>query len=153
LLSASTTLNYLTNASGAPMSLTNPVRILGNLGGIMLIAGLALVVYRISVDTDKREVTSAPDYLFIGLLLLAGFSGFLSEYVSEIDAVAWMYGVYVAHLLLSAALLLLAPFTRFVHALGRPIIRLSERYLEALNQQGIVIPSELTVMPLLKEAK
>jgi hypothetical protein len=153
LLSASTALNYITNASGGPLSLTNPVRILGNLGGIMLIAGLAIVVYRISADGDKREVTFGPDYLFIGLLLFAGLSGFLSEYTSEIDAVAWIYGVYVTHLLCSAALLLLAPFTRFIHAFGRPIIRLSERYLEALNQQGIAMPSELTVIPLLKEAE
>jgi hypothetical protein len=153
LLSASTALNYITNASGGPLPLTNPVRTLGNLGGIMLIAGLAIVVYRISTDSDKREVTLAPDYLFIGLLLLAGLTGFLSEYVSEIDAVTWIYGVYLTHLLSSAALLLLAPFTRFIHAFGRPIIRLSERYLEALNQQGIMIPSELTVMPLLSEGE
>lgn len=153
LLSASTTVNYVTNASGGPLSLINPVRILGNLGGIMLIAGLAIVVYRISTDSDKREVTLGPDYLFIGFLLLAGLTGFLSEYASEIDAVTWIYGVYVVHLLSSAVLLLLAPFTRFVHAIGRPIIRLSERYLEALNQQGIVTPSELTVMPLLSEGE
>jgi len=153
MLSASTALDYVTNAAGGPLPLADPVRILGNFGGILLIAGLAVVLYRIIADGDKREVTFAPDYLFIGLLLLAGLTGFLSEYASEINAVAWIYGVYVVHLLSSAALLLLAPFTRFIHAFGRPIIRLSERYLEALNQHGIVIPSELTVMPLLSEGE
>jgi nitrate reductase gamma subunit len=153
MLSASTALNYITNSAGGPLPLVDPVRILGNAGGVLLMAGLAIVVYRIIADSDKREVTLAPDYLFIGLLLLAGLTGFLSEYASEINAVAWIYGVYVVHLLSSAALLLLAPFTRFIHAFGRPIIRLSERYLEALNQHGIVIPSELTVMPLLSEGE
>lgn len=153
MLSASTALNYITNAAGGPLPLVHPVRILGNLGGVLLIAGLAIVVYRIIADSDKREVTLVPDYLFIGLLLLAGLTGFLSEYASEINAVAWIYGVYVVHLLSSAALLLLAPFTRFIHAVGRPIIRLSERYLEALNRQGIVIPSEITVTPLLEQGE
>jgi nitrate reductase gamma subunit len=117
----------------------------------LFIAGLAIVVYQVIADSDKREVTLGPDYLFIGLLLLAGLTGFLSEYASEINAVAWIYGVYVVHLLSSAALLLLAPFTRFIHAFGRPIIRLSERYLEALNRQGIIVPSEITVPPLLEQ--
>jgi hypothetical protein len=153
MLSASTTLDYITNAAGDALPLVDPVRILGNLGGVLLIAGLAIVLYQIIADDDKREVTFAPDYLFIGLLLLAGLTGFLSEYASEINAVAWIYGVYVVHLLSSAALVLLAPFTRFIHAFGRPIIRLSERYLEALNRKGIVIPSEITVVPILGQGE
>jgi nitrate reductase gamma subunit len=133
------------------MPLSNPVRILGNLGGAMLLIGLLLVVYQVGVDRDKREVTLAADYFFIGLLLLASITGFLAEITSEFDALTWIYGVYVIHLLSSAALLILAPFTRFIHAFGRPVIRLAERYLEALTQQGIVKPSEVTVVPLLRE--
>lgn len=151
LLAASTTVNYLTNPTGGPLPLTDPVRILGNAGGVMLVVGLLIVVYRICADPEKREVTYGADYLFIGLLLLAAGTGFGSEFASELNAVAWTYGVYVIHLLSSAAILLVAPFSRFVHAFGRPVIRLSERYLEALSREGIVKPSEMTAVPLLRE--
>jgi hypothetical protein len=150
-LSASTTLNYITNPRGGPLALTDPVRILGNLGGVMLLGGLLIMLFRISTDQDKREVTQSADYLFLGLLLLATAAGFFSEFASQFDAAEWMYGIYAIHLISSAALLILAPFTRFIHAFGRPVIRLGERYLEALSREGIVKPSEITVVPLLSE--
>jgi nitrate reductase gamma subunit len=71
--------------------------------------------------------------------------------VSELDAVASVYPVYAVHLAASAMLLLLAPFTRFIHAFGRSVIRLSERYLEALAREQLVKPMELAVTPLLVE--
>jgi len=152
LLSASTALNYVTNPGGGLLPLTDPVRILGNLGGLILLAGLVIVILLISMDPNKREVTFAADYLFGALLVLAGVTGFLTEFVSELNAVEWIYAVYVIHLLSSAALLVLAPFTRFIHAFGRPVIRLAERYIEALSRDGLMKPSEITVMPLLSEA-
>jgi hypothetical protein len=150
-LSASTTLNYITNPRGGPLPLTDAVRILGNLGGVMLLGGLLIILLQISTDVDKREVTHSADYLFLGLLLLAAATGFFSEFASQFDAVEWMYGIYAIHLISSAALLILAPFTRFIHAFGRPVIRLAERYLEALSQEGIVKPSEINVVPLLSQ--
>jgi hypothetical protein len=152
-LTASTTLNYLTNPEGGPLPITDTVRILGNLGGAMLLSGLLIVLFRISSDRDKREVTFGADYLFIGLLLAATVTGFLSEFASEFNSVEWIFLVYVTHLFLSAALLILAPFSKFIHAFGRPVIRLAERYLEALSQQGIVKPSEVTIIPLLSEER
>jgi len=151
LLMLSTTTNWLTNPTGGPLPLTNPVRLLGNLGGVMLLVGLLAALYRIGANADKRETTFGPDYLFMATLLIAGVTGFLTEFVSEWNFTEWMYGVYALHLLGSAALLLLAPFTKFIHAFGRSVIRLSERYLEALSQAGLLRPAELASMPLLIE--
>ena len=117
----------------------------------MILVGLTIVIYRARVDEEKRTYTFAADYFFISLLLLATLTGFLTEFASELNAVEWIYGVYVIHLVASAALLLLAPFTRFIHALGRPVIRLSERYMEALSREGLLKPLEITSMPLLGE--
>lgn len=150
-LAASTTINYVTNPSGGPLPLTSTVRLLGNLGGVMILVGLTIVIYRARVDEEKRTYTFAADYFFISLLLLATLTGFLTEFASELNAVEWIYGVYVIHLVASAALLLLAPFTRFIHAFGRPVIRLSERYMEALSREGLLKPLEITSMPLLGE--
>lgn len=148
-LVASTTINYITNPSGGSVSLTNIVRVLGNIGGVMILVGLAIVVYRARMDENKRTYTFAADYFFITLLLLATLTGFLTEFSAELNAAEWIYGVYVIHLLSSAVLLLLAPFTRFIHAFGRPVIKLSERYLEALGREGLLKPLEITSIPLL----
>ena len=101
----------------------------------MLLSGLLIVLFRISTDRDKREVTFGADYRFIGLLLATTVTGFLGEFASEFNSVEWIFLVYATHLFLSAALLILAPFKKFIHAFGRPVIRLAERYLEALSQQ------------------
>jgi nitrate reductase gamma subunit len=148
-LVASTTTNYINNPSGGWLPLTNIVRLLGNLGGVMILLGLAIVIYRARMDENKRTYTFAADYFFLTLLLLATLTGFLTEFASELNAVELIYGVYVIHLLASAALLLLAPFTRFIHAFGRPVIKLSERYLEALGHEGLLKPLEITTIPLL----
>jgi hypothetical protein len=150
-LAASTTLNYITNPQGGPLPLTDAVRIMGNLGGIMLLGALLIILLQISTDLEKREVTHSADYLFLGLLLLATATGFCSEFAGQFDVIEWVYGIYTIHLISAAALLILAPFTRFIHAFGRPVIRLAERYLEALSREGIVRPSEITVVPLLSE--
>lgn len=150
-LAASTTINYITNPSGGSLPLASTVRLLGNLGGVMILVGLTIVIYRARVDEEKRTYTFAADYFFIILLLLATLTGFLTEFASELNAVEWIYAVYIIHLVASAALLLLAPFTRFIHAFGRPVIRLSERYLEALSREGLLKPLEITSMPLLGE--
>jgi nitrate reductase gamma subunit len=150
-LVGSTTVDYLTNPTGGPLPPMTIVRVLGNLGGIMLASGLAIVIYRIARDENKRSYTISADYFFIGLLGFATATGFATEFVAEINAVSWVYAVYVVHLLTSGALLLLAPFTKFIHVLGRPVMRLSERYLEALGRAGLVKPAEFTVTPLLDE--
>jgi nitrate reductase gamma subunit len=64
----------------------------------MLLTGLLIVLFRISTDRDTREVTFGADYLFIGLLLVATVTGFLTEFASEFNSVEWIFLVYVTHL-------------------------------------------------------
>jgi nitrate reductase gamma subunit len=99
----------------------------------MFIFGLGVVVYRCSSNELKRNASRAGDYVFLVLLALAGTTGFASEFASELNASNIIYAIYVVHLLCCAALLATAPFTKFVHAVGRPLLRLSENYLEAVE--------------------
>ena len=133
LLSVSTTLNYIYNSKGAPLPFWHIVRITGNIGGFLFVFGIGIIVYRFASSDLKRDTGKTGDYIFLLLLGLAGITGFASEFASELNASANIYGIYVFHLLCCAALLASAPFTKFVHAIGRPLLRLSENYLQALE--------------------
>jgi len=140
MLGASTTLNWIYNPSGYPLPIWHSVRIIGNVGGLFLITGLAIIAVKYTSDSVTRDCGSTGGYLFAFLLIMAGATGFASEFASELNAVEIVYQVYLIHLLSCAALLATAPFTKFVHAIGRPLLRLSENYNAALNSQRILIP-------------
>ena len=133
LLSVSTTLNYIYNPTGEPLPIWHSVRITGNIGGFLFMVGLGVIVYRFASSDLKRDSGRTGDYVFLLLLALAGATGFAAEFASELNASASIYGIYLLHLLCCAGLLASAPFTKFVHAIGRPLIRLSENYLQALE--------------------
>lgn len=133
LLGVSTTLNWIYDPKGYSLSVWHSVRIVGNVGGILFITGLAIIVLRYSTDNVKRDSGTAGGYLFAFLLIMAGITGFASEFASELNAAKITYYVYPVHLLFCAALLVTSPFTKFVHAIGRPLLRLSENYLAILN--------------------
>jgi len=134
LLGVSTTLNWIYDPSGYPLPIWHSVRIIGNTGGLFLIIGLTIIVLRYASDNVKRDCGSTSGYLFAFLLIMAGATGFASEFASEVNSVV-VYQIYVIHLLSSAVLLVTAPLTKFVHAIGRPLLRLSENYAAALITQ------------------
>jgi hypothetical protein len=52
---------------------------------------------------------------------LAGVTGFLLEIAVYLPPFAWSYWMLLAHLIVVGELLLLAPFTKFAHAIYRSI--------------------------------
>ncbi|MGA3404975.1 MAG: hypothetical protein ABSD49_04495 [Candidatus Bathyarchaeia archaeon] len=133
LLGLATTLNWIIDPKGYPLPIWHVVRISGNLGGFLFIVGIAIIVLRYGSNDVKRDSIGAGDYLFAFLLVIAGATGFASEFASELNATGIIYFIYASHLLFCAALLVTAPFTKFIHAIGRPLLRLSENYTVALT--------------------
>jgi len=121
-LLASTALRFLiVPTNGEVVPLTDPVRLLGTVSGALLVYGtLAMMVSR----TRKQEVstrrTQFTDWVFLVLLLLAGLTGFLLE-AFDYSSAQWLLNVGLAtHLVVVFELLILAPFTKFSHAIYRP---------------------------------
>lgn len=126
-LAVTTTMDEILNPSAAPLPLSSPIRILGNISGIFFIAGVSLSLGRRLVVPSVRENSVAGDVIFLLLLLLAGVTGFVTEIFSTLNLVSAGSFTYWSHLILVAALLASAPFTKFVHAIGRPILLLVKR--------------------------
>lgn len=126
-LAVTTTLDEIVNPAAAPLQLGSPVRILGNISGILFVAGVSFSLARRVSVPSVRENSDRGDFVFLLLLFLAGVSGFTTEIFSELN-VAFPDGFsYWFHIILVAALLASAPFSKFVHAIGRPILLLVKR--------------------------
>lgn len=119
LLMVTTTLSWITNPGILPVPITDPVRILGNLGGLLLLAGLIIAVGRRLLVSNIRSTSEFSDALFLFLICATAVTGFGVEFANELNAYSVTYGFYFIHLAFVGLLLGTAPFTKFVHAIGR----------------------------------
>lgn len=130
-LLASTTLRFLVvPTNGAVVPLTDPVRLLGTVSGILLSYGtLAMMVERLWKTDESTKHTQFTDWVFLVLLFLTGASGFVLEAASYGGSVWLVDYALVAHLVVVFELLISAPFTKLAHVLYRPFaIWLSRAY-------------------------
>jgi quinone-modifying oxidoreductase subunit QmoC len=97
----------------------DPVKIIGNVGGIALLIGLAQVlsVWRRRPPTASKPTYS--DWFFPGLLVLTAVTGFLTE-ILRFAGVRMAYPAYAVHLVFVFALFVYFPFSKFAHVIYHP---------------------------------
>jgi len=100
-----------------------PSRILGTVTGLLMMYGATLaIIYRIQKPTKTYEDTKLADWIFLVFLWLAGLTGFWME-------IAVTFGgdltinqiVFIIHTIISMELVLLFAFSKFAHAMYRPL--------------------------------
>jgi len=108
---------------GQAVPLWNPPRLLGTLAGILLMYGTSLALYWRFRKKDKYHSHSLlSDWLFLWLMFLAGFTGFLLEIAIYLPSgTLWGYIVFLIHVVIGMEIVVLLPFTKFAHAVYRPI--------------------------------
>ena len=120
-----------------PFGLMHPMKILANVGGILLILGAGKAILdRIHAPDDGKHQSTSFDWIFVWLLLLVGVTGFVVEvfrFVAEgaaagsgIEAYAGglavpAYSVYFVHLVLVFGLLVYLPYSKFAHIWYRTV--------------------------------
>ncbi len=100
------------------LPLTDPVKILGNIGAVMLVLGSLWIIYE---RVSKREEVGSPaysDWFFIVTLLLVGITGLALEALRFAQSVV-AYPMYLVHLVFVFNLLIYAPHSKFAHLLYR----------------------------------
>jgi nitrate reductase gamma subunit/NAD-dependent dihydropyrimidine dehydrogenase PreA subunit len=109
--------------TGTPEPIYYPVRLLGTLAGAALVYGTSVLLWRRLRKSDRSSVHSTvSDWTFLSMLWLAGATGFVLElglYLPQ--APSWGYGVFLLHVSIAMALVLLVPFGKFAHVLYRPV--------------------------------
>jgi hypothetical protein len=110
-------------ATGTPVPIWYPVRLLGTLAGIALVYGTTMLMWRRLRHADRslRTSTSA-DWMFLILLEVTGLTGFAIELALYLPTPpAWGYWLFLFHVAVAMELVLLAPFIKFAHAVYRPL--------------------------------
>jgi quinone-modifying oxidoreductase, subunit QmoC len=110
-------------ATGTPVPVWYPVRLLGTVAGVMLIYGATMLILdrARAANRSVRSSTTA-DWLLLALLWITGVTGFVLEVALYLpSAPVWGYWVFLFHVAVAMELVLLAPFMKLAHAVYRPI--------------------------------
>ena len=97
-----------------PWPLWHPVKILGNLSGILVIGASIVFLIRRLADKEKAGKSTYSDWLFLSLLTLTVITGFLSETI-RLAGLQAAYWVYFVHLVFIFCLLVYLPWSKFAH--------------------------------------
>ena len=109
--------------TGTPIPLWYPSRLLGTIAGLSLIYGVSMFMLNRATSYNRAATKSqASDWLLLVLLLVTGLTGFFIEVALYLPgAPAWGYWVFLFHVAVAMELMLLLPFTKFAHAIYRPV--------------------------------
>ena len=110
-------------ATGTPVPIWYPVRLLGTLAGLLLVYGASmLVVQRFRGKERSVRHSTAADWTFLALIWITGVTGFAIEIALYLpSAPTWGYWMFLFHVAIAMELVLLAPFMKFAHAVYRPV--------------------------------
>ena len=100
-----------------------PSRIIGTIAGIFLVFGTSLAInYRLKKVTKAYSETRLADWTFLWFLWIAGITGFWLEVSVALQAnLLFNHIILLIHTIISMELVLLFAFSKFAHAVYRPL--------------------------------
>jgi heterodisulfide reductase subunit C len=121
-MSVATMIDFMLGIGNVPLIPIPPQRVLGLAGGIAFCCGAIYYVYkRVRRDEQHIRFSHFTDWAFVLLLFLSGISGLLLTTTLYTNSNLAGYTLYAFHLVVVFDLMVLAPFTKFAHAIYRPL--------------------------------
>jgi ferredoxin len=110
-------------ATGAPVPIWYPVRLLGTVAGLALVCGSSVMILDRARRANRSVTKSDPsDWTLLSLVWVTGVTGFVIELALYLpQPPAWGYWFFLFHVAVAMELVLLAPFTKLAHAVYRPV--------------------------------
>ncbi len=119
LLLIATALSFLYGLVGIDQqsrSLLDPMKIAGNLGGLLAFVGVCLLIYkRFQAKPAKWGVGTYYDWLLLWLIFANVFLGFATQFTRLAGGVNLAYWLYVAHLTVVFATFVYLPYGKLAH--------------------------------------
>ena len=109
-----------------PYSQINPVKWLGNIGGIALIIGAGLMIAQRMAKKD--QVSAYKDWYLLYLVMGLGVTGMLTELIRLAGLYDLMAFIYYIHLILVWALFAYTPFSKLAHLVYRTVAMTYQEY-------------------------
>ncbi len=110
-------------ATGTPVPIWYPIRLLGTVAGLMLVYGTSVMVLdRLRAASSSVARSATADWTLLALLWITGVTGFGLEMALYLpEPPTWGYWVFLFHVAIAMELVLLAPFMKLAHAVYRPV--------------------------------
>ncbi len=137
-LAISTTLAFLTNPTNLVLPLTDPVKIFGNAGGVLVAIGFVAMFYvRYREEVPIWRVTRSD--VFMLTLFLTVVTGFVTQQAVYATAgPLWVSDTFWLHMAFVIVLLATAPFTKFYHVVSKPVSILYEEADKMLGREPVL---------------
>jgi quinone-modifying oxidoreductase subunit QmoC len=114
---------------GTPYSQLNPIKWLGNVSGVALLIGGALMVKQ-RLDKKEDQVSSYKDWYLLGLILTVGGTGMLTEMSRLAGSAFFCYTFYYVHLISVFHLFAYLPYSKMAHIVYRTVAMTYAEYGE-----------------------
>jgi quinone-modifying oxidoreductase subunit QmoC len=138
-----------------PFGLLHPMKILANVGGILLIVGAGrAILTRLNAPEDGYHQSTTFDWVFVWLLFSVGVTGFVVEvfrFVAEGAAgqeayasgyALPAYSIYFVHLVVVFGLLVYLPYSKFAHMWYRLVAMIYGEYTGRTGPGGQLVKVE-----------
>lgn len=144
LASVGTTIGIGTMAGllRTPLPWGSALKILANVCAAAALTGAIILMKERIANQARRAASTYFDWLFLGTLTSVVFTGILLQFFRLAQVANLMYPVYFVHLVLTLALLLYAPYSKFAHMAYRTVAMAStepwrpKRKPRRLSEQG-----------------
>jgi len=103
-----------------PLGLRHPVKIAGNIAGMMLLVGLGIMLINRIFDKENAGNSNYSDWLFLVSLFLLTISGVIVEIARFLNWILAYY-LYFFHLICVWFVIIYLPYTKFGHLLYRTV--------------------------------
>jgi len=112
-----------------PFSFWSPWKILANVGGIAVLAGVLLMIWERLYFGHLAGTSSYFDWLLVWSIFLVVTSGFVTELLHYLRMAPHRHVAYFVHLVFVFSLLIYLPYSKFAHMLYRATAMVfAERY-------------------------
>ncbi|MFI3271705.1 MAG: quinone-interacting membrane-bound oxidoreductase complex subunit QmoC [Pseudomonadota bacterium] len=115
-----------------PMPLLFPVKILANLGAVILLGGLAVLTLRRRQLDPKKSKSNYYDWYLLGVIWAVAITGVLCELFRLADLAVIAYSVYYVHLVVVWMLFAYLPWSKLGHVVYRTA---ALTYVRAMGRQ------------------
>lgn len=105
----------------APIPLFHPIKILGNVSGIMMLIGSSMVIIRRLKIKERIGGNTYNDWLLVLFIFGVALTGLLTQAMRLISTPFIAYNTYYLHLVLIFFLLWYAPYSKLAHMFYRTL--------------------------------
>jgi quinone-modifying oxidoreductase subunit QmoC len=112
----------------SPYPLYDPMKIVGNVSAVLLLAGILQVITNRRKNAEKAGAGSYYDWLFISVITSIVVTGILSELLRLAHIPVLAYPIYFIHLVSVFFLFAYAPYSKMAHMVYRTTALVFARY-------------------------